>query len=338
MKRTHGDGQNRSYTLQILVVFTAALAVLSGCRGEGVQSMLDPAGPAAAEISKLWWFMLITGSIVLVITLGLLAAALLRRPRGEEAGPPLGSGRFVVLGGLIGPGIILVVLLILTLRTTISLRTPETTLTIQVIGHRWWWEVRYPEHDIVTANEIHIPNGVPIQLELISADVVHSIWIPRLHGKMDLMPDHATRLWIQSDEPGTYWAQCAEYCGIQHAFMRLSVTAHTEDAFAQWLEDAARPAGAPSTERQQQGLDVFLRACAHCHAISGTAARGRIGPDLTHLSQRLTIGAGRLPNNRGNLYGWISDPQPLKPGNLMPPSLLPSEELEAVVEYLMTLE
>lgn len=313
------------------------LVLLSGCGGS-IQSALDPAGPAAAEIAWLWWLMLGLASAVLLAVVVLLGVAVLkRRQDDDEAGPPLGDWWFVVLSGLVVPSIILVALLFFTLRTTVSLRVPDAPLTIQVVGHKWWWEIHYPEGGVTTANEIHIPAGQPVRLELSSADVIHSFWVPRLHGKMDLMPEHVNTFWIMADEPGVFRGQCAEFCGTQHALMALMVVAHAPGDFEAWLAEAARPVPAPQDSIQQRGFAVFMDACAHCHAIAGTPADGRIGPDLTHMSSRLTIGAGTVPNTRGNLSGWIADPQPLKPGNLMPPSFLPPEDLHALVDYLQSL-
>jgi cytochrome c oxidase subunit II len=319
------------------VLSIQALSLLSGCGGGSVQSVLEPAGPAAAEIAWLWWLMLVLGTIVFVATVALLGIALFRRRWKGADGPPLGSFRFVLLAGLVVPAIILIVLLVFTLRTTVSLRMPETSLTIQVVGHQFWWEVTYPSAAVTNANEIHIPAGVPVRLLLRAADVIHSLWIPRLHGKMDLLPDHDTQLWIMANEPDTFWGQCGEFCGVQHAHMRLTVRALPQEEFERWLEDAAQPAPAPRTPEQQRGLEVFMTACAHCHAIDGTDAEGLAGPDLTLMGSRQTIGAGTRPNTRANLSQWIRDPQPMKPGNLMPPTILTADDLDAVVAYMQSL-
>jgi cytochrome c oxidase subunit 2 len=205
----------------------------------------------------------------------------------------------------------------------------------------WWWEVRYPEQGIVTANEIHVPAGQAVKLELTSVDVIHSFWAPSLHGKRDMIPGLTTTFWIQADQSGVYRGQCAEYCGLQHANMAFVVVALPPDEFAAWMSERsaapARPAPAapPSPADLPRGLAVFLRAgCAKCHSIRGTPAEGKLAPDLTHIGSRQTLAAGTVPNNRGNLAGWIANPQALKPGAKMPATYLPPEELFDLVSYL----
>ena len=323
--------------------------LLGGCRG-GVQSALDPSGPAAETIAGLWWLMFWLGTAVFVAVVVLLGLALRRRANPE--GPPLGARRFVVVSGLAIPAVILVVLLVFTLEATVALlpprtlgpefgrgRTlPEDPLTIRVEGFQWWWAVSYPEQGIVTANEIHIPTGRLVKLELLAADVIHSFWVPRLHGKMDLLPDHPNTFWIQADAPGRFRGQCAEFCGVQHALMAFVVVALPPDEFEAWTAAQARPKTIPTDPTLRRGYDVYLEACAHCHAIAGTPADGEAGPDLTHLASRLTLAAGTTPNTRDHLSTWITDPQRVKPGNLMPPSHLPPEDLQALLDYLATLE
>jgi cytochrome c oxidase subunit 2 len=199
----------------------------------------------------------------------------------------------------------------------------------------WWWEVRYPEQDIVTANEIHIPAGEPVRLELASADVIHSFWVPRLNGKRDLIPGMENVFWIQADEPGVYRGQCGEYCGAQHANMAFHVIALPRDEFNAWLAARTKLPPQPATAAAQRGAQIFRTAgCVQCHAIRGTQASGNAGPDLTHLGSRGTIGAAMLPNTRGNLAAWIADPQAIKPGIKMPRTFLAADDLQALVTYL----
>lgn len=323
-----------------------AAVLLGGCSGEPGQSTLHPAGPAAAEIAWLWWVMFPAFTAVFLLVVVLLLGAIFRksaRPsapgplRGGEEGPapPLGRTGFIVVGGIVLPVVVLTPLFLLSLNTSASLRQPQKSLTVRVVGHMWWWEVRYPEQGIVTANEVHVPAGRPVRLELTSADVIHSFWVPRLHGKRDMIPGLETEFWVQADEPGAYRGQCGEYCGTQHANMAFLVIALPPDEFDAWLAERTRPRPEPATAEERRGREVFLKAgCAPCHAVRGTPASGNVGPDLTHLGSRRTIGAGLRPNTRGELAGWVADSQALKPGARMPRSYLAGEDLLALVTYL----
>lgn len=322
-------------------------AVLTGCGQEQVQSMLDPAGPDASETAGLWWLMLLMSLVVYLIVMGLLAFAVFRRrkevegaDRPEDATPPLGHVPFVLLGGAIIPAGVLVTLLVFALETQVSMQRPPATLTIEVVGYQWWWETRYPEQDITTANEIYIPAGEPVRLDLRAADVIHSFWVPRLGGKRDLLPEEENTFVIEADEPGVYRGQCAEYCGLQHAKMAFHVVALPRDEFEAWLKDKQAPPPEPTSALSERGREVFSEAaCAACHRIEGVAeATGQIGPDLTHIGSRRTLGAGTVENNRGNLYGWIMDPQRIKPGNRMPPTRIEPDDLHALVTYLESLD
>jgi cytochrome c oxidase subunit 2 len=196
-----------------------------------------------------------------------------------------------------------------------------------------------PSNLLTTANEIHIPVGRPIDFELQSADVIHSFWIPNLSGKRDMIPGRATHTVMQADRPGTYWGQCAEFCGYEHAKMRFDVIAEPEADFQKWLAASRQPAAEPTTDSQKRGQQVFMgRSCVMCHTIQGTMAGGMIGPELTHLASRSKIAAGSLPNKRGHLAGWIADPQQIKPGIRMPPNALAPAELQALLDYLENLK
>jgi cytochrome c oxidase subunit 2 len=227
-------------------------------------------------------------------------------------------------------------------------------LRIKVIGHQWWWEVQYlqwperfgevaPSNIVFTANEIHIPvdtqKPVAVEIQLDSADVIHSFWVPSLHGKKDLIPGHPTSHWIRADRTGTFWGECAEYCGYQHAQMRITLVAEPAEQFRAWLEAQRADAPAPANDIQKRGQTVFLHtACAMCHAIQGTEARGSLGPDLTHFASRKLLASGAAPNVRGHLAGWVSNPQAMKPGVRMPPNNLSPHDLLALLEYLETLK
>jgi cytochrome c oxidase subunit 2 len=216
-------------------------------------------------------------------------------------------------------------------------------LTLKVTANQWWWDVQYTTHDaskmIRTANEIHLPVGVPAEITLQANDVIHSLWIPNLAGKQDLIPGRVTDMQLLPRKIGTYRGQCAEFCGIQHAHMALDVTVESKADFEKWVAAQQRVAFAPTTPVQLVGYHyVTTRECSACHAITGTPAGGTVGPDLTHFASRRSIGAGTLPMNTGNLYGWIADPQSQKPGNHMPTIGLEPADLHAIVAYLETLK
>lgn len=314
----------------------AMAAGLVGCEGERTQSALHPASPAAASVARLWWILLaVCGGYFLLVML-LLFIAIFRSSRQPAAPPRYGGRVFIITGGVAVPAIILVSFLFFSLQTTRALQTPESALTIQVNGHQWWWGIEYPDQDVITANEIHIPVGEPVALELTSADVIHSLWVPELQGKIDLLPWRTTSFWIEADRPGVFRGQCAEYCGLQHAHMALDVVALPPGEFAAWV--AQRQTPIPEAD-PEEGHQVFLQAgCASCHTVRGTAASGKVGPDLTHIGSRRTIGAGLLRNNYGNLAGWVANPQAIKPGIEMPPTHLEPGELHLLVQYLTGLE
>jgi cytochrome c oxidase subunit II len=309
-----------------------------------LQSALHPAGPGAASISDLWWLMFWTCTVVYVLVMGALVLAVRRRRQGRDAPPERTLLRSVV-GASVATIVILFGLLVasvVTGRAIGSLGSAEG-LVVEVTGNQWWWDVEYhnpnPSLRVRTANELHLPVGRQVRIQLKSNDVIHSFWVPNLHGKMDLIPGRQTVLWLQADTAGVYRGQCAEYCGLQHAHMAFSVTAESPEDFERWLESQRRPAPPPATPEQQQGLELVERGpCALCHTVRGTTAGGRTAPDLTHLATRSTIAAGTAPNTRGYLAGWIADPQHLKPGAKMPATGLSAGDLQAVLAYLETLE
>lgn len=315
----------------------ALLALLSGCAAE--TSILRPSGPAAARIADLWWVMFGLAMVIFVGVIGLLLLALFRQRDRAVQKPPANGRLFIIGGGIALPIAVIAILFSLTLWTMNALAMRETTLTVRVTSWQWWWEIYYPDGQFYTANEIHIPAGQPVRFELSSGDVIHNFWVPELHGKFDLIPNRPQVIWLQADTPGVYRGMCAEYCGEQHAKMRFVVVAHPPDQFAAWLRQQQQPAAQPTDPTLLRGQQVFLSAaCVYCHAINGTNANSRFGPDLTHLASRRTLAAGVLDNNRGNLAGWILNPQTIKPGNKMPPVVLESADFQALLAYLESLE
>ena len=321
----------------------AALA-LGGCAESPTYLRTD--GYIGDRVALLGWVLLaIASAVVVVIAVLVLAAVFRRRPGAETRLGRSGGGiRWIVMGGIVVPAVILLGVLVYATTTYAAVVYPaaKPALTVQVVGHRWWWELRYsgaaPAETFVTANELHLPVGQPVRLELATADVIHSFWVPALAGKTDLIPGQRNVAWIEADRPGRYWGHCGEYCGLQHANMMLTVVAEPPAAFARWAQGQRRPADVPAAAPAQAGQAVFTRsACALCHAVRGTGAGGGLGPDLTHLASRGTIAAGVLPNRPGHLAGWVANPQSIKPGVLMPSVPLSSTELNALLAYLESL-
>jgi cytochrome c oxidase subunit 2 len=245
------------------------------------------------------------------------------------------------IGWTLAPALILVVIAIPTIRTIFLIDKPTTdpnALTIEVVGRQWWWEFRYPELGIVTANEAHIPVGRTIDLRLRSADVVHSFWVPKLGGKRDLVPGRENQLWFTADSVGVFWGQCAEFCGTAHALMSMRMIVDTPGDFDAWAALNAGDAVRSTDAQARAGQGVFMsNACVSCHTIRGTAAAGTFGPDLTHFGGRLTIGAGILDNTLENLTLWLDSTQHVKPGNLMPEVSLGDDQIAQLAAYLMAL-
>ena len=311
---------------------------------------LAAGGRQAGAIASEFWFMFITVSAVFVVV---YVAALWAFSRGRGRAAPLVDRETQNLlrswvGGAVGvTAIILITFMVLDFTTGRHVEAfstdPKHALTVHVIGHQWWWEFRYedsvPARAIGATNELHIPTGRPVLLKLESHDVIHSFWIPGLQGKRDLIPGYNTMMWLRADKPGVYEGQCAEYCGYEHAKMRLTVVADHPDDFASWYSQAMRPATNPTDSLALRGQEVFLAApCAVCHTIRGTPAGGRLGPDLTHLASQRRIAANTYPNTKGYLAAWISDAQTLKPGVRMPPISIPAKDMEALLAYLGTLK
>lgn len=248
----------------------------------------------------------------------------------------------MLLGGIIMPVIIIAIIFTFSTRGLVAIGDlrADDAVTIDIVAHQFWWEVSYPEEGFVTANEIHIPVGESVDIRLTSEDVIHSFWVPSLHGKIDIMPGHTTSITLKAEETGTFRGQCAQFCGVQHANMAFLVIAQEPDEFRAWAANQAEPAATvPDDPAIVRGQDIFMSSmCVYCHTVRGTAAVGTLGPDLTHFNSRYTIGAGILDNNRGNLAGWIVDPQEIKPGNHMPGITLSGEDLDSLLDYLESLD
>lgn len=315
--------------------------------------VLDAAGPQAAHIADLWWLTFWVCLSVFVVVMGVLGWALWRTPRGDaatapDAAPAAAGERKLRWSVGIGVGvssILLTGLLVASVLTDRALaRMPvDDALHVNVSAHQYWWEIVYddprPDRVFTTANELYIPVGRPVIVTLQADDVIHSFWVPNLHGKKDLIPGRVATIRFRADRPGEYQGRCAEYCGLQHAFMAFDVVAVSAERFAAWADAQRRPAGDPSDAAAQRGRELFLSgSCMLCHAIHGTTANARKAPDLTHIASRAHLAAGRIDNSPQTLAAWIADPQRIKPGVNMPSHLLAGEDLAALVAYLGTLK
>lgn len=318
---------------------------LSAC---GARSIFEPAGPAARSLSHLGWFVVITFLVTTAVMWLLVFYAGFRR-RGtllEHDAPDAEGGiRWILIGGFAIPAAVLAVVFVVSLQSMAAfpMHHEQGDPEIHVRGRRWWFEVQYRigerHHWVTSATEIHIPVGRPVDIALESRDVIHAFWVPQLHGKVDLIPGMVNHIRIQADRPGIYGGQCSEYCGRQHANMRLYVVAEPQEQFDRWLRAEWQSAATPSSPGAERGRALVEQsACALCHTIRGTAALGGVGPDLTHLASRRTIAGGMLENNIANLHAWITHAQSLKPGSEMPD--LPhytGRELRDMVDYLRAL-
>jgi cytochrome c oxidase subunit II len=312
--------------------------VVTGCGGP--QSALDPAGRAAARIANLFWWM--TGGSLLIWAAVVVLA--LYANRAKPHGLPA-ARRLIVWGGAIVPTVVLAGLLAygLAILPPVLARAPEGSLKISVTGEQWWWRVRYlpaGADPVDLANEIRLPVGKTVELQLESRDVIHSFWIPALGGKVDMIPGRRTRLRLEPTRTGVFRGVCAEYCGSSHAFMSFSVVVEKEQEFARWLDGQRATASRTQDPSAARGAELFLgQGCGACHAIRGTAADGVVGPDLTHVGSRLTLGAGRLPNRSESFERWLVHTAELKPKVLMPHfRMLPPSDLRALAAYLEGLQ
>jgi cytochrome c oxidase subunit 2 len=314
------------------------LPVLFGCSGD--QSALAPAGDEAERVAGLFWTMLAGGGSIWLLVVGAAFYASRLRPGPHSV---RSANVLLVWGGVVAPTLILAGLLTYGLALMADLRTPGDGLRIHVSGEQWWWRVSYlapGRAEVVSANEIRLPLGQRVEIELTSPDVIHSFWIPPLGGKVDMIPGRVNRLVLEPTRTGTFRGVCAEFCGTSHALMAFSVVVMEEAAFTDWLAQEAQAASPPGTPAAEAGKELFLQVgCGACHAVRGTAADGIIGPDLTHLAGRATLAAGTLPNTPEDLVRWIAHAETVKPGSRMPSfTALPGDHLEAIAAYLAGLE
>jgi cytochrome c oxidase subunit 2 len=322
------------------LVFSISMLILAGCGGP--QSALEPAGHAAQDIAEIFWWMTAGGVVIWIAVIALTIYAVRTPP---EAHNQRRTSYLIIGGGAIVPTIVLTVLLVYGLAPLPHLLAPapEGSLRIFVSGEQWWWRIRYEvpgKEPVVLANEIRLPVGEPVEFRLDSPDVIHSFWVPSLGGKIDMIPGRTTRLALTPTRTGVFRGACAEYCGTAHALMSFYVIVHTREDFSRWLAHQQTLAASPNEPVATRGQEIFLASgCGACHTVRGTPASGVIGPDLTHIGSRLSIGAGALPNNAETMLRWIARTEHIKPEVLMPAfGMLPEQELEAIAVYLKGLQ
>ncbi len=319
------------------------------CAANVDQSVLSPVGAHARYIHTLWNWTLAISTLVWIAIIAGIAAAVVRSTRhGARRASAATDDRTLksaVYAAVAISTILLIGLVVASFLTDRAMaKLPaENPLHIHVVGHQWWWEATYEDLDpakrFTTANELHIPTGRTIELTLDADDVIHSLWVPRLNGKKDLIPSRTSSLTWRTDTPGIYRGQCAEFCGYQHAHMALLVVAEEPSAFDAWMKAQKQTAPTPSDKQALRGRDVFVHGtCAMCHTIEGTDAQAKHAPDLTHIASRKMLAAGTLENTPAMRAAWITDPQSFKPGANMPASALSSDDLNAVLAYLATLK
>jgi len=330
------------------IVFIAATRVAAASSLCSPQTIFSPVSTPAADIYHLSLLVLAICGAIFVVVFSLLVYAVVkyrRRPSDDGREPPqiYGSNQVEIAWTVI-PILIVVVLFLAAARVIHAVQDaqfPPGTLEVTVVGHQFWWEFLYPGYGLVTANELHVPvsesdHPTPTHITLLSADVSHSFWVPKLAGKTDLIPNRRNEMWIDPHEAGTYVGQCAQYCGTEHAKMFLTVEVQPREDFELWVQ--AQKAPAPVSDQVAAGRHIFeTTACVNCHTITGSAANGKFGPDLTHLMSRKTIAAGAAENTEENLRLWVTSPDAIKPGVLMPAMQLPKQDIDSLVAYLMSL-
>ncbi len=315
-------------------------------------SITTGGSPQARHIAGSWWLLLWLATGVYVIVGTLVVVASVRRARrrsgGEQADrgqqdAPAVDNRFILIGGLIVPVVILGVVAVDTVRVANRIApaaaAPDAPVQIRVEGERWWWRVEYPDEGVVTANEIHVPIGEEVDITLVSDNVIHSLWIPQLNGKQDMIPGQVNHLRFTADREGTFLGRCAEFCGVQHAHMQFQVHAESPARYDAWLRANGADATSVAGDAARTGRTFFeTSSCAGCHTVRGTSANGTAGPDLTHVGSRATLAAGSLPNTAAGMEEWLAHTQSVKPGSLMPQVPLTTAQIESLVAFLRGLQ
>ncbi|MGH2809464.1 MAG: cytochrome c oxidase subunit II [Actinomycetota bacterium] len=317
--------------------------LLSACTKDAPLNFLHPEGPSAVESDRIWDLVFAIAVVVFVLVEGALVFVLFRyRQRSDKDAPRQvhGNTRLEIAWTII-PVLLLIGVAVPTVGGIVrqSAEPPADALRIDVIGHQWWWEYRYPDEDVITATDLHIPTGRAVYLSITSGDVIHSFWVPKLAGKQDAVPGRINPLSMKADRPGKYLGQCAEYCGLSHANMRLTVYAHDPADFDGWVENQKAVPAVPGDPLAARGRQLFLEGkCAGCHTIEGTNAKGQTGPNMTHFASRTTFAGSMFEVTDENLRLWLEDPPGRKPGSKMPNLKLPEDDILALVSFLQSLK
>src|ERR1700719_292174 len=348
MASTRHSSKLGVFHLFLVAILSAAASTDTAAQSMSPTNIFAPVSTSAKSIFGLSIFVLAVTAAIFVVVFALLTYSVVKfRKRANDDGrepPQVYGSNQVELSSTVIPVLIVVALFMATARVIADVQKtsrPENAIEVIAIGHQFWWEYRYPALGLVTANELHVPvsdstHPTPTFIRLLSADTDHSFWVPRLAGKTDLIPNHANSMWIDPHQTGLYLGQCAQYCGTQHAKMLLRVYVDSPQQFNQWVLQQRMPA--LNNDAVAEGRRIFeTTSCVNCHAVAGTVADGRFGPDLTHLMSRDTIASGAASNNRENLRAWIQDPDSIKPGSLMPAMQLNEKDMDALTAYLLTL-
>ncbi len=331
--------------------------LLAGCAGS--PSPLTPASQNATMIYNLTVIVFLIAAAVFIVVEGMLFLSVIRFSRNQKPGEPEqieGNTKFEI-AWTAAPAIVLLIVFFISLQSLFPLASTPMTRTaktlgsalsapsvaesdmvhVRVVGHQWWWEFQYPDYKVVTANELHVPVGKVVTVDLESVDVIHSFWVPQLGGKTDVIPGHTNHTWFQTGQVGVYHGQCAEFCGIEHADMRFEVVAETDSQFQTWLQQQQAPVAAKTGDAAKGEQLLLNGACIGCHTVDGTTAQGKVGPNLTHFATRRYFAGSVLENTPANVARWLADPQAVKPGTLMPNLNLPKDQIDALVAYLESL-
>jgi cytochrome c oxidase subunit II len=347
--RTTGWKSGRTRIAPLALIAFLVLIALTGCGAQNVPSPLLPASSNAKWISNLTLVIFGIAAVVFVVVEGLLIYSTVRfsRKTRDSAQQTEGNKRLEIAWTL-APAIVLAIVFVVSLQTLrtvgyqpsspVGATDDPSALHVRVVGHQWWWEVDYPNMNIVSANEMHVPVGTVVDVDVESVDVIHSYWVPQLGGKIDAIPGHVNRTWFQATQTGTYHGQCAEFCGAEHANMRFDVIVESPDQFKAWVQVQQAPVPT-MTGDAATGEQVFMAgACVGCHTIDGTKAQGKVGPNLTHFASRKVFAGAILDNTPQNVAQWLADPQKVKPGALMPNLHLPQNQIDELVAFLESLK
>ncbi|MBI3915018.1 MAG: cytochrome c oxidase subunit II [Chloroflexi bacterium] len=326
-------------------ILALGLLVVTGCSSNS-PTWLTPASTNAAMVTNLFNLIFGVSVVVFVIVEVLLVYSVLRfrRKSNDEMPTQIHGNSRLEIAWTLAPAIVLVIVFAFTLQTLNAIEeTPANALKVKVTGYQWWWAAEYPELGVTTASELHVPVNQAVSFTLESKDVIHSFWVPELGGKRDVVPGKVNTTWFRPTKVGTFYGQCAEFCGVAHANMRFAIIVETQEDFNKWVGDQKKDPAAPVSDLAKQGEQEFLKGiCIACHTVNGTVAKGVAGPNLTHLSSRKTFAGGTIVLNKDNLKAWLKDPQALKPGNLMEAGKtiprLTNAQINALAEYLSGLK